>query len=119
MSPSSFSDDGGLEISATDTRRRHERGEIDLVDIREPYEVEAGRIAGARHIELEGLAARAGELDEARPVVFYCRLGVRSAMAAQAFRRAGFDAWSMAGGLDAWARQELPLEPEDGRVAPH
>ncbi len=111
--------DAGLEVTAADTLAHHRSGEIQLIDIREPYEVDAGRIAGARHIELDELAGRAAELDQARPVVFYCRLGARSAMAAQAFRGAGYDAWSMAGGLEAWARQALPLEPEDGTVAPH
>lgn len=118
MTPSPFADDH-LEVSAADTLARHRQDAIQLIDIREPYEVEAGRIPGARHIELERLASRATELDPAKPVVFYCRLGARSAMAAQAFRGAGYDAWSMAGGLDEWARQDLPLEPEDGTVAPH
>ena len=40
-----------------------EAGEVQLVDVREPYEWEAGRIAGARHIELERLAAEADSLD--------------------------------------------------------
>lgn len=111
--------DPQLEIQPDETLARHQRGEIQLVDVREDYEVQAGRIAGASHIELERLASRATELDPSRPVVFYCRLGARSAMAAQAFRGAGYDAWSMAGGLEAWARQNLPLVPEDGTVAPH
>ena len=68
---------------------------MQLVDVREPYEWEAGRIAGARHIELEQLASQAESLDRDRPVLFYCRVGARSAMAAHAFRRAGFDAYSM------------------------
>ena len=38
-------------------------------------------------------------------------------MAAQAFRGAGYDAWSLAGGLLDWEAGGLPLEPEDGRVA--
>ena len=109
----------GLELTCAETLARHRAGTIDLVDVREPYEVEAGRIAGARQLALGELAARAGELDADRPVVFYCRVGVRSAMAAEAFRRGGYDAWSMAGGLEAWARDGLPLEPEDGSVAAH
>jgi rhodanese-related sulfurtransferase len=40
-------------------------------------------------------------------------------MAAQAFRRAGYDAWSMAGGIQAWHDAGLPLEPDDGVVAEH
>jgi rhodanese-related sulfurtransferase len=52
-------------------------------------------------------------------VVFYCRVGARSGMAANAFRRAGYDAYSMDGGITAWNEQGLPLEPADGSVADH
>ena len=48
---------------------------MQLVDVREPYEFEAGRIAGSRHIELERLASKADTIDRDRPVVFVCRLG--------------------------------------------
>ena len=40
-------------------------------------------------------------------------------MAADAFRRAGYDAYSMAGGLERWAEEGRPLEPEGGHVAAH
>ena len=40
-------------------------------------------------------------------------------MAANAFRRAGWDAHSMDGGLEEWAGRGLPLEPEGGHVADH
>ena len=92
---------------------------VQLVDVRETYEHDAGRIEGARHIELERLAAQAETIDKDRPVLFYCRLGARSAMAAQAFRRAGYQAFTMTGGLTEWHGQGLPLEPEDGTVADH
>jgi rhodanese-related sulfurtransferase len=92
-------------------------GGTQLVDVREPYEHGAGRIAGATHIELESLPAEAESLDRDRPLVFYCRSGSRSAMAADAFRVAGYDAYNMAGGLEAWVESGLPIEPADGRVA--
>ena len=108
-----------VDLAPADVRARHERGEVQLVDVREPYEHAAGRIAGARHLELEALAAQADTLARERPVVFYCRVGARSAMAAHAFRRAGWEAHSMDGGLEAWDRKGLPLEPEGGHVADH
>jgi rhodanese-related sulfurtransferase len=40
-------------------------------------------------------------------------------MAAGAFRRAGYDAYSVDGGLLDWKRRGHPLEPEDGTVAGH
>ena len=108
-----------VDLAPAAVRARHARGEVELVDVREPYEHAAGRIAGARHLELETLAAQADTIERDRPVVFYCRVGARSAMAADAFRRAGYDAYSLDGGLEAWAGAGRPLEPEDGWVAGH
>jgi rhodanese-related sulfurtransferase len=96
-----------------------EGGEAQLVDVREPYEWDAGRIAGALHIELERLAGRAEELDREKPVIFQCRMGRRSALATQAFRAAGYDAYNMTGGIKAWSDAGLPLEPDGGKVADH
>jgi len=88
-----------------------------LVDVREPFEHEAGRIAGDVHIELERLTLEAGSIDRARPVVFYCRSGSRSALAAQAFGASGYSAHNLTGGLKAWVKDGLPIEPSDGHVA--
>jgi rhodanese-related sulfurtransferase len=94
-----------------------ERDEIQLIDVRQPHEHEAGRIAGDRHLELIQLAAQADTVARDKPVVFYCRVGNRSAMATEAFRAAGFDAHNMSGGLLEWQAAGLPLEPADGVVA--
>jgi rhodanese-related sulfurtransferase len=97
----------------------HTRGAVQLIDVRQPDEHDAGRIAGARLLELGELAANADSIDREQPVVFYCRSGARSAMATQAFRDAGYDAHNMAGGLLEWHAAGLPLEPADGVVASH
>ena len=94
--------------------------ELQLVDVREPYEHEAGHIPdSSRHIELTALSSQAATLEQARPVVFYCRVGSRSLMAAQAFRASGFEAYSIAGGLLRWAQEGRALAPDGGRVADH
>ena len=92
---------------------------LQVIDVREAHEREAGHIEGTRHIELVELSAAAGSLERERPVVFYCRVGSRSEMAAQAFRTAGYEAYSMAGGLARWEREGRPLSPEGGIVADH
>jgi rhodanese-related sulfurtransferase len=109
----------GLEFSTEETARALADGSAQVVDVREPYERDAGYVGGTEHIEMTQLAGSAQALDAERPVIFVCRVGGRSLMAAQAFRRAGFDAYSMDGGITAWAQRGLPLEPEDGEVAPH
>jgi rhodanese-related sulfurtransferase len=88
-----------------------------LIDVRTPREREAGHIADTRHVELAQLPAEAASIERERPVVFYCRVGSRSLMAAQAFRASGFDAYSMRGGLARWQAEGRPLTPEDGYVA--
>jgi rhodanese-related sulfurtransferase len=109
----------GLDVEPETVAGALREDDVQLVDVREGSEWEAGRIGGARHVELERLASEAETIDRDKPVLFYCRLGARSGMAANAFRRAGYDAYSLDGGLTEWDRRDLPLDPEDGTVAEH
>jgi rhodanese-related sulfurtransferase len=93
--------------------------DLQLIDVREPHEREAGYIEGSRHVELVRLTGEAGSIDRERPVVFYCRVGARSSMAAEAFRTAGFEAYSLDGGLLRWAAEGRAVAPEGGTVADH
>ena len=111
--------DPEIEVTPEHTEAALADDSAQVIDVREPYERDAGHIAGSRHVELQDLAAQAETLDRDRPVIFQCRSGARSLMAAQAFRRAGYDAWSMAGGLEQWVAEGRELEPADGKVAPH
>src|SRR4029078_9892880 len=95
------------------------RGDAQLVDVREDYEWDEGRIEGARHLALVEVAPAPQSIDRDRPVVFYCRTGARSGMATQAFRQGGYDAYNMAGGLERWAPEGRPPEAADGTVASH
>jgi rhodanese-related sulfurtransferase len=92
---------------------------LQLIDVREDYERQAGHIEGSRHIELNLLTSQAASIAADHPVVFYCRVGSRSDMAAQAFRASGFQAHSLSGGLVRWTQEGHPLSPEGGHVADH
>jgi len=116
--PSVF-DSNDIEVSTEQTAQALADDGAQVVDVREQYEWDEGRIAGAVHIEMERLASEANRIDRERPVIFHCRLGARSAMAAQAFRRAGYDAYSMAGGIEQWADDLRPMVPEGATVADH
>jgi rhodanese-related sulfurtransferase len=107
------------DLSPEEVRRLLDENAIDLIDVREPYEHEAGRIEGAIHVEIPNLTAAAAQLDQERPIVFYCRSGARSAMTTQAFRASGFQAFNLTGGLLAWVDKGLPIVPDDGTVADH
>ena len=104
------------EVSREEAQKLIEDG-AQLVDVRAEHEWEAGRIAGASHLPLPELDARAGEIDKERPVVLYCRGGNRSTMAAAALTAAGYDAVKLSEGIVGWEEEGLPLEPEGGYAA--
>ena len=108
-----------IDLTPEEVHRRMTAGELVLVDVREPYEYEAGHVPESVHIELERLASAAAQIPDDRPVAFLCLSGARSAMATNAFRRAGYEAYNVGGGFAAWFDADLPVEPEDGEVAPH
>ena len=112
-------DPNTIEVTPEQTQAALAEDGAQLIDVREPYEWEAGRIDGALHLELEQLQFNAAKIDSDRPVIFQCRLGSRSLMAAQAFRSVGIDAYSMNGGLQRWYDEQRPIVPEGGHVADH
>jgi len=100
-----------------DLRHIHEHeSEFQILDVREPWEWEAGRIEGAIHIPLAQVMAggERGMLDASRPVVVVCRSGNRSELAATMLRARGYDARNMEGGMEEWAREGLPFSAPDG-----
>ena len=74
-----------------------------LIDIRNPGEVELGRIPGSINIPLAQLRARLDMLPTDKPIVVHCAGGWRSSVAASLLRAQGFDNVSdLAGGYNAW-----------------
>jgi rhodanese-related sulfurtransferase len=89
--------------------------DIQLVDCREQYEWDAGRVEGAIHLPLNDIMAGAGsDLDASKPVVVICRSGNRSELATMMFQARGFEAYNLEGGIEAWAREGLPYSAPDG-----
>jgi len=75
-----------------------------LIDIRNPGEVELGRIPGSVHIPLAQLRARLDMVPTDKPIVVHCAGGWRSSVAASLMRAQGFTNVSdLAGGYNAWA----------------
>jgi len=100
------------ELEVDPQRADELRGEgARVVDVRRDDEWAQGRIEGAEHLPLDQLAARAEELGEG-PIVFYCAVGERSLMAAQALAGADREAVSLAGGIAAWQQAGLPVTTE-------
>ncbi len=103
---------GARSALEVDARRAHEMvrdGTGVLVDVREQWEWTQGHAPDAKHVPLDGIVARAGELPRDRAVLFICHSGNRSLTAAQYFQQLGYDALSVAGGIGAWAAEGLPV----------
>jgi rhodanese-related sulfurtransferase len=91
------------------------REQVQLLDVREPFEWEAGRIEGAVHIPLQELLdGRMEGLDRSRPVVIYCRTANRSEVAGLMLEARGFDVSVIEGGSEAWVAEGLPFTTPDG-----
>ena len=83
--------------------------QVQLVDVRDDKEWQAGHIEGAVHIPEDDLENRLDELDRSRPVITVCRAGTRSDDAAEWLRGQGFDAQNLDGGMLAWKWAGLPI----------
>ena len=108
--------DLAISVAPAEAAALWRSGNALFVDVRRAYEREGGRIAGSDHVEMNELSVRAAELPRDRTIVFYCRRGNRSLMAAEAFRQAGYQAHHIEGGLQAWVAEGLPLDPPGGVV---
>jgi len=99
----------------TDPTTVHDQlADVQIVDVREQYEWDAGHIDGAVHIVLNDLMGGAGTFDADRPVVAVCRSGNRSELATLMLKARGLDAYNMEGGMEAWDTADLPFTASDG-----
>jgi rhodanese-related sulfurtransferase len=97
---------GQQEVAVATLHQQLEQGmALQLVDVRERYEWDICRLPEAKHIPMGQLHARLSELDSGLPIVTYCHTGVRSLRAAEMLSSAGYRSLSLAGGVEAWARE--------------
>ncbi len=84
-----------------------------VIDVREHQEWSGGHLPGARHIPLGDLQKYLKDLENHRErhVICQCASGMRSAKAAGALHKAGFErVYSLRGGIQAWKDAGLPVE---------
>lgn len=87
-------------IQPIEVQAKLEAGEaLNLIDVREVAEVEAGHIPGITHIPLGLLEFRMQELDKKMPYIMVCRSGGRSGQATMFLESQGFDVTNMTGGI--------------------
>lgn len=90
------------------------KGELNLLDVREDDEWEAGHVEGSIHIPMQQIPARLGEIDKDKPLVAVCRSGGRSAQVVSFLRQQGYEIDNLDGGLKSWQKEGLPLVSSNG-----
>ncbi len=101
------------EITPKELKVRLDAGEaIDIIDIREAWELHQSRLAGAMHIPMNDIPASLDRIPRDKPIVLMCHMGSRSAMVANWMQKQGYDnVYSLAGGIDRWAEEVDPSIP--------
>jgi len=98
------------DIQPTRLAERLARGDqLEIIDVREPYEWQIGHIPGARLVPLDRIGAEIPRLDKNRETILYCKVGARSMYAAQQLADAGVaEVRSLAGGILRWIDEVDP-----------
>jgi hydroxyacylglutathione hydrolase len=94
--------------------------ELQIVDVREEREWEAGHIPGSVHVPYHDIHELPQGLDERRPMAAICGSGERSAVAASLLQRLGGRKvlHVVDGGVPLWKREGWPIEQgRTGRVS--
>ncbi len=101
-------------ITPTELQQRRKEGwNPYVIDVRKPHEAEIARLGFADRLQPhEEIAAIAGELPRDRDIVVHCKMGGRSAQAAETLSSLGFTrVFNLQGGLNAWSIEVDPTVP--------
>jgi adenylyltransferase/sulfurtransferase len=103
-----------FEITSVELKQRIDRGEsLKIVDVREPNEYQINRIPGSTLIPLGEVPKRYRELDPEEELVVHCKMGARSAKAADFLRSVGFKhVVNLKGGILDWIDKVDPSQPK-------
>ncbi|MED4352569.1 rhodanese-like domain-containing protein [Schinkia azotoformans] len=80
----------------------NEGKKIDIIDVREDFEVATGKIPGAVHIPIGSIEFRMDELDKSKEYIIVCHSGARSGAVTRFLEGHGFNATNMSGGMVEW-----------------
>ncbi len=101
-------------LSASELKKRLEKKEVELVDVREFYELETGVVEGAEKIFVGFIPKQGDRLSKAKPIVTTCGWGGRGSIAASLLKRMGFkNIYNLMGGMRAWRARGYPVIKPD------
>ena len=88
-------------------------GKALFLDVREPYEWDAGHVEGSLHIPITEITERMNELDTSRQIVVVCQVGQCSEFVAEWLNSQKVEAHNLEGGLVAWTARGFSLTAPD------
>jgi adenylyltransferase/sulfurtransferase len=112
--PEPLTVNNATEITSVELKQRLDRGDtLKIVDVREPNEYQINKIAGSTLIPLGDVPKRYNELDPEAEIVVHCKMGGRSAKAADFLRSVGFKrVLNLKGGILDWIDKVDPSQPK-------
>jgi len=100
-------------LSVQQLKSKLERGEVMLLDVREPKEWKRGYVEGAKRIFFGDLSEQAGSLPRDKPIAVTCSVGNRSSIGASILKMKGVkEVYNVLGGMTAWENLEYPTKKE-------
>ncbi len=95
-------------VSPARAKEAQDQGAM-LIDVRESSEYRSGHAPGARHISVQVIERRLGEIPKERQIVVMCQSGMRSQRAAEILSRNGYQVLNVSGGIIGWQRAGLKV----------
>lgn len=86
-----------------------EQSDTPVIDVRETWEFESGRVPGAVNLPMSTIGEHLDELPDGAFAVI-CKVGGRSARVVEALLARGYDATNVDGGTDEWIAAGYPVE---------
>ncbi len=111
LQSTSFGEEYFVSSQELKEKLQKEPERIRILDIREPHEWEISAIKGSLFIPLNELPGKLSELDPTKEYVVVCKVGQRSLSALELLLSAGFKAYNLKGGINAWAKEVDPSLP--------
>ncbi|MBF8299222.1 MAG: rhodanese-like protein [Dehalococcoidia bacterium] len=97
-------------ISVLEAKKMIDKGDVQLIDVRQMHEYVSAHIDGSKLIPVDVLFGRINEVAEDKDVIFHCAAGVRSALACEMAAAMGRTrCYNMEGGMEAWKAQKMPF----------
>jgi rhodanese-related sulfurtransferase len=98
-------------IGVEDAKRLIDEG-IALIDVREPKEIpQDGKIAGSKLVPLNSFLSNPRQYLDTSNVLFYCKVGQRSAIACEMAAAVGVEKpYNLEGGIESWKKQGQPVQ---------